>query len=73
MAQCRRQCRNCQMTVTVLVESRSDCLAFSKVAELFMAEHDEEDISYVFRIGDLDVLTHCRTMDREQTVEDCLF
>lgn len=73
MALCRRQCAKCKMTVTVLVESRSDCIAFGKVAEVFMAENDGEDISYIFRIGAMDVLTHCSATNHVETVESCLF
>jgi hypothetical protein len=61
MTQCRRQCTKCEMTVTVLVESRSDCLSFSKALEAFMAEYEEDDVSYIFRIGQNDVLARCPT------------
>ena len=73
MAQCRRRCPSCRMTVTVLVESRRDCVAFGKVAEAFMAEQEEQDISFIFRVEGLDVLTRCNVGNRLDAVEECLF
>jgi len=37
-----------------------------------MAENDGGDIPSIFRIGAMDVLTHCRATNHVETIESCL-
>lgn len=72
MSMCQRKCERCDVAMTVLVESKSDCLAFANLAELLLQD-DVADVYYIFRAGGADILTHCSTKYRETDVDAYLF
>lgn len=59
MALCRRQCKNCQMRVTVLLESAVECSSLAAIATEMMASSKFDDMAVILRVGGVDVASQC--------------
>ena len=73
MTMCLRQCYHCKNTVTVLLQARSDCLAFAMVAEQMMEENCTSDIGVIVRVDGFDVSAQCAHRQQAEQIDDCLF
>ncbi len=60
LSHCLKPCKNCDMTVRVLVAVKNDGYGIAALVNDMMDECDVDDISLVFRVDGTDQVVKCR-------------
>lgn len=72
MALCHRQCPDCPMITTVLLESDHDSAELASVCELVMEEiKDKKDVAVILRVDGHDVAARCDHVEHMADDDDC--
>ena len=71
MAVCRKQCADCPMLVTVLIQGRCDCSELSELTrDIIHEDHDNCEKAIAFMIGAHDIITPCTHSTRASSSYD---
>ncbi len=71
MALCKRQCEDCGMQVTVLVEASHECPVLADMVDEMMKLNRDDDISIILRIDGQDIAAQCSALSRASQAMDC--
>jgi hypothetical protein len=72
--QCLKPCKTCGMTVTVLIEEKSDNNAVAAFVSCVLEECEFDDVAITYRVNGIDQLVRCsKKSDSNNHYDDCLF